>query len=227
MDEPEGHMSEERHITITISRQMGSGGAYIGHLAAKELGFKYLDREILRQAAEHFGTDVRMLEDIGERSPGLIETIIKGFSYVTPPGGTLQPMRAPVYSRDLFTMECKIIQKIADQYNAVIIGRGGFYALRERPGVIRVFIHAPREFRVKRVMQVQNITDIREARNKVKDSDHSRTKYIRDMAGGHWTDSRNFHLCIDSSFIGFIESAKMIVSLAKKIKLSDQGNGEE
>ena len=217
MDEPEGRMSEERHITITISRQIGSGGAYIGHLAAKELGFKYFDREILRQAAEHFETDVRMLEDVGEKSPGLIETIIKGFSYVTPPGGTLQPMRQPVYRRDLFTLECKIIEEIADQYNAVIIGRGGFYALRERPNVIRVFIHAPREFRVKRVMQMQNITDIREARNKVKDSDQSRTKYIRHMAGVDWTDPRNFHLCIDSSFTGFLESAKMVVSLALKI----------
>ena len=214
-------MSEERYTTITISRQMGSGGAYIGHLVAKELGFEYLDREILRQAAEHFETDVGMLEDLGERSPSLIETIIKGLSYVTPPAGTLQPMRPPVYKRDLFALECKIIQEIANQCNAVIIGRGGFYALRERPRVIHVFIHAAPEFRVKRVMQVQNITDIREARNKVKDSDQSRAKYIREMAGIDWTDARNFHLCIDSSFTGFRESAKMIVSLAKKIKLSD------
>jgi CMP/dCMP kinase len=214
-------MSEERHMTITISRQMGSGGAYIGHLVAKELGFKYLDREILRQSAEHLGTDVRILEDVAERSPGIVETIIKGFSYGTPTGGTLQPMRPPVYRRDLFTAECKIIQGIADQYNAVIVGRGGFYALRERPRVIRVFIHAALEFRVKRVMQVQKITDIQKARNRVKDSDQSRTKYIRDMAGVDWTDSRNFHLCIDSSFIGFRESAKMIISLAKKMQLSD------
>jgi cytidylate kinase len=221
MDEPEGHMSEERHITITISRQMGSGGAYIGYRVAKELGFKYLDREILRQAAEHFGTEESMLEDLSERSPGIIETIIKGFSYGTLTSGILQPMRQPVYRQDLFTLECKIIQEIANQYNAVIIGRGGFYALRERPRVIHVFIYAAPEFRVKRVMQVQKITDIREARNKVKDSDESRTKYIRDMAGIDWTDSRNFHLCIDSSFIGFSESAKMIVNLAKKIELSD------
>jgi cytidylate kinase len=227
MDEREGHMSEERHITITISRQMGSGGAYIGYLVAKELGIKYLDREILGQAAEHFGTDVRMLEDLSERSPGIIEAIIKGFSYGTSDGGFLQPIGQPFYSRDLFNMECKIIQEISDQYSAVIIGRGGFYALREWPGVIHVFIHAPREFRVKRVMQVQNITDIQEARNKVKDSDQSRTKYIRDMVGFDWTDSRNFHLCIDSSLIGFRESAKMIGILAKKMKLSDQSNGKE
>jgi cytidylate kinase len=76
-------------------------------------------------------------------------------------------------------------------------------------------------------MQVQNITDIREARNKVKDSDQSRTKYIRDMVGFDWTDLRNFHLCIDSSLIGFRESAKMIGILAKRIKLSDQSNGKE
>jgi cytidylate kinase len=212
-------MDEERQITITISRQMGSGGAHIGYLAAKELGFKYVDREILRQAAEHFGTDVRMLEDIDERSSGLIQTIIKGFSCGTPETGILQPMRQPVYNRELFTLECKIMREFADRYNAVIIGRGGFYALGERPGVIRVFIHAPREFRVKRVMQVQNITDMREARNKVKDSDQSRTRYIRDMAGADWTDSRNYHLCIDSSIVGFHESAKMIVSVVKKTKL--------
>jgi CMP/dCMP kinase len=227
MDEPDGNMIEMRHTTITISRQMGSGGAYIGYLVAKELGFKYLDREILRQAAEHFGTDVRMLEDVGEKSPGIIEKIIKGFSYGTPTWEMLQPMRQPVYSKDLFTLECKIIQGIADQYDAVIIGRGGFYALRESSGVIRVFIHAPPEFRVKRVMRMQNITDIREARKKIKDSDKSRTKYMKGMAGVNWTDASNFHLCIDSSVIGFRESARMIVSLAKKIKFSDQGNGKE
>jgi cytidylate kinase len=224
MEEPESRMSEERNITITISRQMGSGGVYIGHLVAKELGFKYFDREILRQAAERFGTDVGMLEDIAERSPGIIETIIKAFSYGTPTAGTLQPMRQPVYSKDLFTLECKIIEEIANQYNAVIIGRAGFYALREQPRVIHVFIHAPLEFRVKRVMKVQNITDIRKARSKVKDSDRNRTKYIRDMAGLDWTDSRNFHLCVDSSFISFSETAKMIVGLAEKIKLSGKGN---
>ena len=64
-------MKEERHVAITISRQMGSGGAYIGHLIAKELGFQYFDREILRQAAEHFATDVKLLEDMGEKSPAL------------------------------------------------------------------------------------------------------------------------------------------------------------
>ena len=219
MDEQEGNMGQERHVTITISRQMGSGGTYIGYLAAKELGVKYVDRDILRQAAEHFGTDVRMLEDIDERSSGIIQTIIKGFSFGTPETGILQPTRQPVYNRELFTQECKIMQEFADRFNAVIIGRGGFYALRERPDVIRVFIHAPLEFRVQRVMQLQNITDIRKARNKVKDSDKSRTKYIRDMAGVDWTDSCNYHLCIDSSIIGFHESAKMIVSLVKKIKL--------
>lgn len=220
-------MSEERHIAITISREMGSGGAYIGHLVAKELGFKYFDREILRQAAERFGTDVGMIEDLSERSPGIIETIIKGFSYGTPTAGILQPMRQPVYSKDLFTLECKIIQEITNQYDAVIIGRGGFYALREQPRVIHVFIHAAQEFRVKRVMEVQNIADIRKARDKVKESDRNRTKYIRDMAGLDWTDSRNFHLCINSSFAGLRETAEMIVILAKKIKLSDKGDQKE
>ena len=180
-----------------------------------------------RQALEHFATDVKLLEDMGEKSPSLIETIIKGFSFGTPPGGFLPPLSAPVYSKDLFAIECKVIQGIADQCNAVIVGRGGFYALRERPDVIRLFIYAPREFRATRVMQEHHITDIREARNKVKDSDHSRTKYIREVAGVHWTDARNFHLCIDSSLISFHQIEKMIVILVQTIKPSDQSNGRE
>lgn len=204
---------------------MGSGGTYVGHLVAKELGFKYLDREILRQAAEHFGTNVRALEDIAERSPGIVETILGGFSLVASPDGNFQPMRPPVYSRDLFDLECKIIKKIADQNNTVIIGRCAFYALRERHDVMHVFIHAPQEFRIKRVMQVQNVTDIREARNKVNDSDRNRNRYIHDMTGIHWTDSRNFHLCIDSSVVGFPEIAQIIVTLVKK-RLSDHNREE-
>ena len=58
-------------ITITISRQMGSGGSFIGYSVAKELGFNYIDREILRQAAERLGTDPGALEYLDERSPGL------------------------------------------------------------------------------------------------------------------------------------------------------------
>jgi len=206
-------MGDKGHTAVTISRQMGSGGTYIGYLLARELGFKYIDREILRQAAKHLKTEADWLENYDERSSGLLANILRGFALGTPETTHTTPLNRPVYDRELFTLECKIMNDIVDLHNAVIIGRAGFHALRDRPGVIRVFIHAPLEFRIKRLMKVQKITDIRKARADIEKSDKRKAKFIRDMVGISWTDSLNYHLSIDSSIAGFDASMKMIMKL--------------
>lgn len=210
-------MKERPHIAVTISRQLGSGGSYIGYLVAKELGFNYVDREILDRAAKHLGTDVGMLEHLDERSSGIIQDIIRGFSCGTTEAAYIPPLIQPVYSKDLFTLECKIMNEIVAWHSAVIIGRAGFYALRKHPSLIRIFIHAPQEIRIKRVMEVQNITDVRIARAEAEKSDRRRAKFVQDMAGVIWTDARNYHLCIDSSTAGFPACAEMIIGLVAKM----------
>ena len=208
-------MSEHQHSVITLSRQMGSGGTYLGYLLAKELGFKYVDREIVRQAAQYLKTDVGWLAGFEGRSSGLLVNILRGFALGTPETTIPYPLSRPVYDRELFTIECKIMHDMADLHNAVIIGRGGFHALRDRPGVTRVFIHAPLDFRIKRLMKVQNITNIRQARADIEESDQSRAKFIRDMVGVNWTDSLNYHVSIDSSRVSFEASVEMIMKLVK------------
>ncbi len=205
------------HRAITLSRQMGSGGSYIGHLAAREIGFTFVDREVLRQAAEHLGTEVSQLEHRDERSSGLIEKLLRGFFLGAPEApASFQHLKRPVYDRDLFSLECRIMNEIADRYNAVIIGRGGFFALRNRPAgsVIRVFVHAPLEFRVQRVMKARNIPEA-EARSIVEECDIRRSRFIRDMVGVEWTDARNYHLCIDSSAAGFPRCVEMIAGMIR------------
>ena len=208
-------MGDEPGIAITISKQMGSGGSYVGYLVARELGFKYIDREILREAATRLGTDTSVLEAHDERSCSLMDDLVRAFSFGTPETAYVPPLSRPVYDKDLFTLESRIMNEIVDRCSAVIAGRAGFHVLRERPGVIRVFIHAPLEFRVERVMQAQHITDARVARAKVEESDHTRSKFVRDMVGVDWTDARNFHLCIDAGAVGFHASAEMIIKLAR------------
>ncbi len=209
-------MGEKTNIAITISRQMGSGGSYIGYLAAKELGFKYVDREILQRAAKHLGTNTGALEDPDERSMGLVKNIIRGFSFSMLEATYVSPMIRPLYDRDLFILECRIMNQIVDEHSAVIVGQGGFHTLRNRPGVIRIFIHAPKEFRVNRIMMVHNIKDMREAQDEVEESDRRRAKFIRDMVGIHWTDARNYHLCLDSSAVDFPRSVEMIIQMVEK-----------
>jgi len=211
-------MENRTNTIVAISRQMASGGSYIGYLLAKKLNFKYVDREILREAAKNLGTDEGWLQHFDERSSGIITKILSGFSLGAPETGTVIPLHPPVYDKDLYTLECKIMNQIVDNCHAVIMGRGGFYALKERPKVICVFIHAPMEFRIKRFMKVQNINE-REARSALEESDRKRTKFIRDMAGVDWTDSRNYHLCIDSSMIDFNSIVDLILGFVNKLSV--------
>jgi CMP/dCMP kinase len=214
-------MGEIPKTSIAISRQIGSGGTYIGYLAAKRLGFQYVDREILHEAARQLEVDVGVLESLDQRSSGLVEQLIRAFAFGTPDARNA-PLRKPIYEKDLFAVECRIMNEIAQRYNAVIVGRAGFYALRNRSRVIRVFVHAPLEFRVRRLMKVQGLTDDREAQTLVEETDRRRAKFIKDMTGADWYDTRNYHLCIDASVIDFDASVAMITGLVGRI-----GQGEQ
>jgi cytidylate kinase len=211
-------MKEKPYNIITISRQMGSGGTYIGYLAAKELGFKYLDREILRQAANKLGIEPDMLEQYDGRSASLMENIVQSFCFGAP---KMPPLGRPVYNKDLFALESKIMKDVADQCSAVIVGRGGFYILKDRPNAIHIFVHAPLDYRIERIMKEQKIADRRKAEKMIEESDHERTKFIRDMVSTDWCDARNYHLCIDSSVVGFPACVEMITALVN-IKRSAQ-----
>ncbi len=192
---------------------MGSGGSYIGYLVAKRLGFKYIDREVLHQAAEKLGTHASLLQEHDERSCGLIDNLLQAFIFGTPEAAYVPPLSRPVYDKDLFTLESSIMRRIAGQHNAVIAGRAGFHVLRDLPGAIPVFIHAPLEFRIDRIMKAQRIDEVREAKRKLKESDRHRSKFVRDMTGLVWTDARNFHLCINAGLVGFDASVELIIRL--------------
>jgi cytidylate kinase len=102
------------------------------------------------------------------------------------------------------------MKEVADRRSAVIVGRGGFYILKDRPNTIHIFVHAPLDYRIERIMKVQKIADKREAQKMIEESDHERTKFIRDMVNTDWCDARNYHLCIDSSVVGFPACVEMI-----------------
>lgn len=189
--------------SIVISREMGSGGSFLGYYAAKELGFKFLDREILYKTSSRFGVAPAILQHHEEKSSGILERIIRNFSFGAPESAYIPPIKQAIYDKDLFLLESKVMNSIIDQFNAVIVGRGGFYALRNRHEVLRIFVHAPLEFRIKRVMEVRKTADYKEIKSLILESDRSRAKFVKDILGVNWTDSKNFHLCIDSSVVDF------------------------
>ena len=200
---------------ITVSKQAGSGGTYVGHEVAKALGYSYVDREILRRAARFLNRDTESVEEYEGKSSGFIQNFMRTFALEAPEVAYV-PKELPVYDKDLFVLENKIINDIVDKHNAVIIGRGGFHLLKDHPNTIHLLIYAPRNYRVERIMKADSITDIREAQTRIDESDRKRAKFIRDMVGTDWTDARNYNLCIDTSVVGVSESARTIIDFARK-----------
>jgi cytidylate kinase len=196
---------------------MASGGAYIGHLLSKKLGYKYVARDILHAAAKELGVDISELSKLDERRAGFVENLLKSFVFGTPEAAYAPPSRRPVYDQELFETESKIITAIADRHNSVIVGRGGYFVLRQMPNVVNVFIHAPMDFRVKRLQKYHNVS-AEQAREEIADSDLQREKFLKTMTGTDRYDARNYHLCIDANAAGFETAQQMIIGLVEKMQ---------
>jgi cytidylate kinase len=210
-------MGNEPVVTITISQQMDSGGSYVGRLVARRLGFRYLDREILYEAAKRLGTDERFLADRDQKSSGFLDNFLRTLPYGTAPVA-IPPAGPPISDSDLFSLECTIMKEIARRESSVIVGRGAFHVLKDLPGTLRIFMHAPLEFRTKRIMQVQGLTDVRQAESELRKSDQRKSKFVWDMLRVRWADATSYHLCIDTSIMDFDSIAQLICQLAESKK---------
>jgi len=212
-------MEKTHNIVITVSRQKASGGTYIAYSIAKRLEFKYVDAEILYKAAQFLGVDARDLEAREERVSGFIENIARTCMFGNPEAAYVPSSKKLVYDTDLFEAEARIIKEIAGSSNTVIVGRAGFHVLRGHPGLIKVFIHAPLNFRIKRIMEMHKITDMHKARSMLEKSDRMKARFIRNYAGVEWTDARNYHVCIDAGMAGFSASEEIIIKMIEDVRL--------
>lgn len=211
-------MSEQWPTAITITRQMSSGGSYIGRRIAKRLGFYYLDRYVLEEAAHQLSSDISEIEASEEKTYNIWQEIIKSFTFGTPEAAYIPPSKLPVYDKTLFEKESEIIRKIASTTNVVVVGRGAVQALRMHPKVLHIFIHAPKPFRIKRLMRNPGIPDEKAAYERILEADERKNKFFEKIVGLEWLNAKNYHLCMDTSKTGFHDAEEIIVSLVGKLK---------
>ncbi len=207
-----------RHVLITISRQFGSGGSHIGRHLAARLGYRYIDREILKRATDLLGGDEARLAEREERLSGFWESVMNAFAQGIPEAGYVPPPIRPVYDRDLFKAEAMVIKEVAEMGPAVIVGRCGAFVLKGYAGLVNTFIHARKDFRIRNVLETYHLADAREAAALIEESDTRRERFISAMTGKKWSDATNYHLCIDSGAAGYDAAEQMIAALAETIK---------
>jgi cytidylate kinase len=207
-----------KNVVITIARQLGSGGTFIGKQVADRLAIKYIDREILHQVADILHESENNLSDREERLSTFWERMARAFCYGVPEAGYVPPPLRPIPDEELFAVETTIIRKMTESCSAVLVGRAGFHILKDRRNIVNVFIHAPKEYRVRRVMELYGIPDSSQAMEMIEESDRQRKEFVKIMTGSDWTDALNYHMSIDSSIAGFSAAAEIILPLAEKIR---------
>ena len=203
---------------ITFSRQFGSGGSQVGQLVAARLGFKYADREILRRAAEAMGSDEARLARHEERVSPLWARILCMFSTVSADAVYVPPEPGTPPEEQVFTIENQIIRSIAQREDCVIVGRGAAQVLHDHPGVFRVFLYAPLEFRIRRVMVIYHAPNRERARAMIEQHDHERERFGKRMFGVDWLCATNYHLCVDTSSLPLPKIAELIVGFVEQIR---------
>jgi CMP/dCMP kinase len=212
-------------VVLAISRQIGSGGTYIGRAVAGRLGLKYADREIVQEAARLLGVkknDVTLLE---ERMSSRWVRLARIFA-IGPPESPYVPPRLPALDEGVvFEVESRIVRDLAQREDAVIVGRGAFHALRHHPGAIRVFVHAPEAWRVERIMRVYNMKDEEAARALVQRSDTSRCEGARRITGGFWFDATRFDLCLNAASVGLGPAIDLVAGIVSR-RLEARSAGE-
>lgn len=205
------------HTVITIARQYGSGGKTIGKMLAEDLGIHFYNREILRMASDESGINEQLFGQVDERvKTNLLYRIAKRIrnEEVLPPDSD-----DFLSTNNLFNYQAKVIKQLADEESCVIIGRCADYVLQDYDNVVSVFIHGPYDFCLEQAMKV-NAKSESEMRKYMEKRDKYRGEYYKYYTGKDWFDARNYHLCLDSSKLGFDGCVEAIKAYMKVRGLS-------
>lgn len=180
-------------VIITIAREHGSSGKQIGKCVANALGIPFYYKEMITLAAKESGLNREFISDIHKNSPDIMRDLYLSSNAV----------QYAIKAQDA------IIREIAENGSCVIVGRAEDYILKDYDNVVRIFIHAPQDYRIQRVMDVYGDTP-KEARVNIERSDKARASYYEHISGTHWGDARNYELTVDSSD-GVEKTAQFIV----------------
>ena len=171
---------------ITISREFGSGGRFIGEEVAKKLGIAYYDKEMIGQIAEQAGLSSEYVRENAELSPkkGWFAYAFSGRDIT---GKSVEDM--------VYEAQRKVILELADKESCVIIGRNADYILKDRDDVLNVFIYGDMPEKTKRIMGLYNVEE-KEAVKMMADTDKRRMTNYNFYTDQKWGKTSNYTLCL-------------------------------
>ncbi|HKM31690.1 MAG: cytidylate kinase-like family protein [Bacteroidales bacterium] len=206
-------MKPKANITITLGRQLGSGGYTVGKMIASALGLSFFDKELLYYAAKESGLCEEVFENADEKTSTGISRILSAQNMF---GLTFfDPMNTPLSRDRIFNIQSEVIRKLADEQSCLFIGRCADYILRDNPNMRSFFIHAPLSVRVENVSKRQEIP-LQEAEQFIAREEKKRASYYNYFTNKEWGKADSYHFTLDAGLLGLEGCAKAAVELIKK-----------
>ena len=190
---------------ITISREFGSGGRFIGEEVAKKLGIAYYDKNVINEIAEKSGLSPEYIQENAELSPkkGMFAYAFAGRDIT---GRSVEDM--------VHEAQRKVILELAKKGSCVIIGRNADYILKDRDDVLNVFIHGNMPEKTQRIVRLYNL-DEKKAVKMMADTDKRRMTNYNFYTEQKWGKASNYTLCLNSSQLGYDRCEKIIMECIK------------
>lgn len=197
--------SEMAKRIITISREFGSGGRFIGEEVAKKLGMAYYDKNVITEIAEKSGLSPEYIQENSELSPkkGLFAYALAGRDIT---GKSVEDI--------VYEAQRKVILELVEKEPCVIIGRNADFILKDRDDVLNVFIHGNMPEKMQRISCLYNVSG-QEAVKMMADTDKRRLANYNFYTEQKWGKASNYTLCLNSSQLGYDRCEMIIMECVK------------
>jgi cytidylate kinase len=191
---------------VTVSHEMGSGGSEIGAVLAERLGYRFVDQDMISQAARQYGVGEEKLSQVDETKPSFVE-------------------RFDVETRRYITVLQSALLDVAEQDNVIIMGRGGQVLLRGIAHVLRLRVTAPFDLRVKRVMkkmagQMGETVDVRTTAEMVRRNDQEKFGRMRYLYDVDWSDPALYDVVLSTEKLAHEAGVEMVLGLLRRPELA-------
>lgn len=206
----------KNNFVISIGREFGSGGKYIGQELAKRLNIKCYDNELLAKVSEDYNIDMEMLEKVDEKQKSSFWYSF-ATNYVFSKDSGVLPISA---DDNLFLKQARVIEELYNNgENSIIIGRCSDYILKDKENVIKIFIYSSdMNFKINRKVKFENI-NAKTAEKKIKQVDKQKAEYYKHFTTQNWGDRDNYDICIDTFKLGVMQTIDILENyINKRIK---------
>lgn len=178
-----------KHVVITISREYGSGGRFVGKLVSEKLGIPFFDKEIINLASKKSGLNADYIESIDQTK--------KGSSYIN--------------NNDdlLYIAEEKVIKSVSKD-SCVIVGRCADYILRKNKDLIKVFLYSDPASKEKRAILYYGLKE-KNVLKEIEKIDKEREKHYKFYTGTDWKNFSNYDIMLNVDKYGVEKTADIIV----------------